>query len=212
MNEADAQKAWLAAVERVKDQTLAPTLWRALEMGHGIDFEDGFFIVGFPPSDAPMAGYLRSSEHKMVIEKSITEILGTPAQVRIIEGTTQADFEHFKKREIAAEQNRVAATQRKQVERAFEASWELVSEQCSRKYANTALRQLPQVRGQFIFESVQIIADSMDRIHPDGKINEYGHRAIARVIEKVATLGDVPGATVAMELVRVMSAKKQRQG
>lgn len=210
MNEAEARRVWLDAVEKVKDQTLAPTLWRALELGTGIDHENGVFVIGFPPSDSPMAGYLRSSEHKIVIEKVLTQMLGTPTQIKIIEGTTQADFETAKKREATAERTRSVVSERRQGERALETAWETIAEQCSRKYANTPMRQMPQVRGQFMFEAVKIISDAMDTIHPTGEINDTGHRSIARVIEKVATLADVPSAVIAAELIRFRWAKKQQ--
>ena len=211
MNEAEASKLWLEAVERVKDQTLAPTLWEALEMGHGIDHEGEIFVIGFTSSDAPMGGYLRSSEHKSVIEKVLSQLLGGPTQIKIIEGTNQADYEVFKQREQIAENTRRVASDRKRVERAAESAWEQVSEQCSRKYANTPLRQMPQVRAQFFFEAVQILSDAMDQIHPDGKIDEIGHRALGRVLEKVATLADVPSALVGMELIKARRAKKSQQ-
>lgn len=207
MDQAEARKLWLEAVERVKDQTLAPTLWRALEIGHGVTVEGDEFIVGFPPAEAPMGGYLTSSEHRTIIEKALTQLVGKPVRLKIIEGTTLADFDIHKKREALAEQSRLAAQQRKHIERAAETAWETVMEQCSRKYANTPFRQLPQIRAQYLFEAVQILSEAMDRIHPDGKIDEIGHRAMARAIEKVASLSDVPGAMVAIEL---MKARRNR--
>jgi len=208
MKEAEARKVWLEAVERVKDRTLAPTLWRALEMGVGVTAEGDFFVVGFPPSDTPMSGYLTSSDHRIIIEQVLTELLGNPTRLKVIEGTTLADYEAHKKREAVAEETRRVTQERKHVERAAERQWEAVAEQCSRKYANTPLRQLPQVRAQYLLEAVQIISEEMDRIHPDGKLDEIGHRALARVIERVATLADLPSAAVGLELVRVRRAKR----
>ena len=212
MKEAEARKIWLEAVERVKDRTLAPTLWRALEMGYGVTTENGQFIVGFPPSDSPMAGYLTSADHKNTIERVLTELIGSQMQLKIIEGTTIQDYEAFKKREAIAEKTRKEALERKHVERAADRAWETISEQCSRKYAQTPLRQLPQTRGQFLFEAIQIISDAMDRIHPDGKIDEPAHRALGRVIDKVGTLADVPSAIVAAELIKYRRAKKASGG
>jgi len=208
MNNAEARKVWLEAVERVKDVTLAPTLWRALEMGQGVMLEDEYFIVGFPPSDSPMSSYLTNSDHKVTIEKALSNIIGKPVQLKIIEGTTEADYAAHKHREMVAEKTRIAAQNRKYVERAAERKWDAIAEQCSRKYANTPLRQLPHIRAQYMFEAVQLISDAIDQIHPDGKLDEISHRAIGRVVDKVATLADVPGAVVGAELIRLRRAKK----
>lgn len=208
MTEAEARKLWLEAVERVKDQTLAPTLWRALEAGTGVAHEGGYFVIGFPPSDAPMSGYLKSSEHKIIIEKVLTQLLGEPTQIRTIEGTTQADYEAFKKREAVAERTRRMAGERRQAERTVEMAWDAVSEQCSRKYANTPMRQMAHIRGQYMFEAIHMVSEALDRIHPDGKLDEVGHRAMARVLERIATLTDVPGAVVGAEFVRLRMSRK----
>jgi|YelNatPaOPRAMG01_1025707.scaffolds.fasta_scaffold45542_2 hypothetical protein len=202
MNQAEARKIWEEAVEKVKDRTIAPTLWRALELGHGITAEDDFFIVGFLPSDSPMTGYLTSSEHRIIIEQALTELLGKPTRLKIVEGITPADYEAFKKREAAAEAARRAAYERKREERAVEKEWESTAEQCSRRYAGLPMRQFPQVRAAFIFDAVQIISETIDRLHPDGKLDEVAQRALARVIEKVATLADVPAAVIGTEVLR----------
>lgn len=202
VDQADAKKIWLDAVEKVKDLTIAPTLWRALELGHGIMVEDIFFIVGFLPSDGPMAGYLTSSEHKIIIERVLAELLGRQVSLKVIDGITPEDYEAFKKREAAAEAARRAAYERKHGERAVEKNWESTMEQCSRKYAGLPMRQFPQIRATFIFDAAQIISNTIDRLHPDGKLDETAQRALARAIEKVATLADVPAAVIGAEVIR----------
>lgn len=212
MNQAEARKMWLEAVERVKDRTLAPVLWRALETGAGVTAEGDFFVVGFPPSDAPMSGYLTSSDHRVTIERVLTELLGKPTRLKVIEGTSVADYEAAKKRDAAAEQARAAVQERKRIERAAEREWETIAEQCARSYANLPFRQLPQMRGQYLFDAVEIISEAMDRIHPGGNMDEVSHRALARVVEKVATLVDVPAAVIALELVRYRREKARARG
>ncbi|MEN6370864.1 MAG: hypothetical protein ABFD64_02525 [Armatimonadota bacterium] len=208
MDHAEAKRVWLEAVERVKDVTLAPTLWRALELGHGVTLDGECFIIGFPPSDSPMSSYLTNSDHRITIERSLSHIIGQTVRFKVIEGITEADYEAFKKREQIAAETRKAAQDRKYVERAAERQWDAIAEQCSRKYARTQLRQLPHVRAQYLFEAVQIISEAIDAIHPDGKIDEVSHRALGRVIDKVATLADVPGAIVGAELIKVRRIKK----
>ncbi|MBI2844802.1 MAG: hypothetical protein HYX78_15520 [Armatimonadetes bacterium] len=207
MNHYEAQRIWLEAVERVKDRTLAPTLWRALEAGSGVIDDGDTFVIGFPPSDSPMRGYLMSSEHRTTIEKALTELVGRPMTIAVIEGTTEGDYAAHVKREEVAEATRRASMERKHVERMAERKWEAVMEQCSRRFAKLHLRQLPQVRAQFIFETVRIISDAMDQIHSGDEMDEIGMRAMARTIEKVATITDTPSSVIAMELVKYRSQK-----
>lgn len=202
MNQAEARQLWLEAIEKIKDRTMKPMLWRAIEAGVGIALDDEFFIVGFPPSEGPMGGYLTSADHKQIIEQVISDLVGKPTRIKVIEGTTMADLEAARERDRVAEITRKSIAERKHVERKAEREWETVAEQCSRKYANTPLRQLPQTRGQYMLEAVKIVSEAMDEIHPDGNIDDVGQRAMGRVIDKVATLADVPGASVALELIK----------
>ncbi len=211
MNEAEAKRLWLEAVERVKDVTLAPTLWQALEVGHGIDREGNTFIIGFSSTDGPEGSYLRSSEHRPIIEKVISTLFGEPMEIRIIEGTSQAEFVLYKQREVIAEQTRRKAQDRKRVERAAEAAWEQIAEQCSRAYAKTPMRQMPQIRATFFATALEMVSDAMDRIHPDGQIDEIGNRALARVLEKLATITDMPSVIVGIELWRYRENRPKKQ-
>ena len=84
------------AAEKVKDRVIAPTLYRALELPTGITVDGDEFILGFSNADLPMAGHLRSAQYKAIIDQCVSEVLKKKVRVRIIEGTTLEDYEHYK--------------------------------------------------------------------------------------------------------------------
>ena len=75
MQAKQAHQVWLQAAEKVKDQIVAPTLYRALELGVGITVDGDYFVLGFSSADMPMASHLRSSQNMATIEKCISEVL-----------------------------------------------------------------------------------------------------------------------------------------
>ena len=196
------QQVWLQVVDMVKHRTVHPNFWRALEMSAAVTTEDDLFVVGFPAAHYPMSGLLLSSEHQNAIEKAIAEATGQSFRLKVIEGTTLGDWTLTKRREAASEAARRAADEKRRIEAAADRTWDGVAEQVSRRYAGTPLRQLPQVRARYLQEAIKIISDGMDHLYNPESADELSERALARVIEKVATLMEMPGPMVAMELLR----------
>jgi hypothetical protein len=203
MPDKNAQAMWAEVVERVKDRTISPSLWRALERATGVTIEDNWLVVGFASADIPQRGHLASGEHRNTIDKVIIEVARRPLTLRLIEGTTLADWENAKKREAVANANREAAQRKKLEEVSAGRSWEVVLEQVSRQYARIPMRQLPQVRAKYVTDAVKIMSDFVDNMFPDGaKMDELAERSLARLIEKVATLVEVPATEVAIFYLR----------
>jgi len=196
----NVQQVWLQVVDIVKRRTVQPSLWRALEVSCGVTTEDDLFIVGFPPAQFPQGSLLQSSDNQNTIEKTLAEVTGQRFRLRVIDGTGLSDWSMTKRREEAADAQRRAAEEKRRVEFAAEHTWDGVSEKVSRKYAATALRQLPQVRARYLREAIAIVSESMDALYDAESPDELSERALARVIEKVATLAEVPGPIVALEL------------
>jgi len=203
MPDMNAQEIWAEVVERVKDRTISPSLWNALEQARGVTVEDGLLVVGFSSADMPLRGHLASGEHKNTIDKAISEVARRPLSIRLIEGTSLADWENAKSREAAAEATREAALRRKQQEVRAGKSWEVVMEQVSRQYAKLPMRQLPQVRARYLQDAIVMVSEAIDTMFPQGEVmDELAERSLARVIEKVAALVEIPASEVALYLLR----------
>lgn len=202
------QQVWLQVVDIAKHRTVHPSFWRALEASSAVTTEDDYFVVGFPSPQYPMSSLLLSSENLNVIEKAIAEVTGQKMRLRVIEGTGLADWNMAKRREAAAEAARRAAEEKRKVELAAERTWDGVAEQVSRLYAGTPLRQFPQVRARYMQQAAAIISEGMDHLYNADSPDELSERALSRVIEKAATLADVPGPVMALEVIRY----RQSQG
>jgi hypothetical protein len=203
MPDKNAQAIWAEVVEKVKDRTISPSLWRALEHAVGVTIEDNWFVLGFASADIPLRGHLASGEHRNTIDKVINEVARRPLNLRLIEGTTIADWENAKRREAAANATKEAIQRKRLEEVSAGKSWEEVLEQVSRRYARIPMRQLPQVRARYLQEAVVMMSEAIDRVSPEGEqMDDLAERSLARVIEKIATLVEIPPAEVAIHLLR----------
>ncbi|MGI6295551.1 MAG: hypothetical protein ACOX3G_05635 [Armatimonadota bacterium] len=198
-----AHQIWQIAAEKVKDRVIAPTLYRALELPVGIAVEGNEFILGFANQDLPMAGHLRSAQHRAIIDQCVSEVLKRKVRVRIIEGTTIEDYEHYKQQEKARETTHVTLNAQREKERQVIAAWDQVGEQITRLYAKLNLRQLAQQRADFMWEVFRLINEAIDKMGYDENADEISKRALARVFERFATVVDIPSTMLAFEFFKL---------
>lgn len=209
--EMNLRSVWNKVVERVKMKVIHPTFWKTVEVAIPIAAEDGVFVVGFGPMDFHMAGHMMVSEHKNAIEQALKEFTGGAYTLRVIEGSKLDDWLVVKEKDERSKALKAATYEKEKTDTAITKAWESLLETAGRRYAALHLRQLPQFRAGYIVDMLNRMSESMDQLMPDEKeADELSHRALARVIERVATLAEVPPATIALELLRFRSAKKAR--
>lgn len=208
MRPSPAQQIWHEASEKVKDRVIAPTLYRSLEAGIGITVEEDVFVVGYSSTDMPLAGHLRDSRYQALIEQCLSEILSRSIRLKIVEGSSLADYEDYKRLQALADSVRLNMTQRKSEERAIEHAWEEIAEKIVRGYARTELRQFAQTKGRYIKKAFEIINDACNEMGYTDDATEAQKRAMARVWEKFATAIGVPSAILAYEFFKLKDEGK----
>ncbi len=208
LNQNQAHQIWLQTVEMVKDRVIAPTLYQALEQGVGITLEGDEFILGFRSADLPLSSHLRSSQYKAIIEKCLSALLRKQVRLKIIEGTTIADYENYKRMLAAREATTSSINQRREMERRIEQAWEEVGEKITRTYARLHLRQLAQNKARFIKTAFEMINEAVNNMGYDENSDEIHHRSLARVFEKFATVTEVPSTMLAYEFFKLREEGK----
>ena len=210
MEQEEAHQVWLRVAERVKDKVIAPTLYRALELGVGLTMEGDYFVLGFSNADLPMAGHIRSSQNLPVIEQCLSEVVGRRVRLRVVEGTTIQAYEDYKKMQAAAEASRSVLIDRQEQERRVEQVWDEVAEKITRGYAKLHLRQLPQTKGHYITQAFEIINQAVNQLNYSEESDEINKRSLARVFERLAVVVEVPSSMLAYEFFRLRREGKLR--
>ena len=210
LNQQQVNKMWAEAAERVKDRVIAPTLYRALELGVGIAVDGEQFVIGFSSADMPMASHLRSAQHRAIIDQCLSGVVGKKVRLLIIDGTRPRDYENYKAQLAAREAVASTVSVRRDEERRVQLAWEEVGEQITRSYARLNLRQLPQTRGKFLMDAFEIINEAVNRLGYSDDSDELHKRALARVFEKFATAVDIPSALLAYEFAKLRQEGKLR--
>lgn len=198
----DITQSWNQAVEIVKDRVIHPTLWRSLEIAVPVATDEDQFVVGFAPGTMHLSGHLTSSDHRNAIESALQSVTGHKFRLLVIDGATADDYKHFKDRQRAMDEMRQRQRQRVAKEYATTQTWDSVLEKLGRTFARLQFRQLPQVRGKYLEEAIQMISSAMDELYDEERADEATQRALARVLDRAANLTEVPASIIALELWR----------
>ncbi|RYG33010.1 hypothetical protein EON81_19265 [bacterium] len=195
----DAAAVWTQALPKVMDNVTGRGVWAALNAARPIALEEGVLVLGLPLKDGELAGHLRLPNHSRVIEHISGQIAGQQLRVRIIDGTTPEDYEIFKRREAERRRLQEAGMERLRKEKLAKTSWDSVFEDLSRRYASLSNKSLPQTRGRFFDEAVELVAEARRN---QETFDETGERSFARCLERVSQYTDVPSPIVAVEVLR----------
>lgn len=208
MDQKQVHQCWLQASEKVKDRLVSPTLYRALEAGVGITIDGDEFVVGFSSAESPLAGHLRSSKNQAIIEQCVSEVLRTPLRIKIVEGTTLAEYESQKQLHARRIVSQTTLSERRERDRAIMLEWEAVAEKITRGYAKLPMRQMAQSRGMFVKWAFEVINDAVNKFNYSDTSDEIHIRALNRVFEKFSTVVEVPSTMLAYEFFRLREEKK----
>jgi len=195
---ADLAALWGEALPDIKKNVTGVGVWTALNVCRPITLEEGTLVMGLPSGENELAGHLRLAQTRRAIEESLSKSLNEKVTLRVIDGTTEQDWEMEKKRDAEKRRLQDIALARQRAEVAAGVSWEGIYEQISRKFAATPNRSLPQNRAKFFLEAVDIIAEALLEAPIT---DEMAERNYARCLERVAQYTELPSVMVALKVL-----------
>lgn len=208
----DPWDLWTDVVNTVKKRFMQPTFWQALETVLPITIEGTQLIVGLPAAAGHYAGYLTGSENKNRLERIVNELSGLPLTLRIIEGTDESDWEDLKKREQAAVNAQQAMRSRLEAPQPGSrvATWESLMERLYAMFSRAQGHNLPQGRVQYLMQVIPILSEQSQKLMEASRHDvDRNERALARIMDKIGGLVEVPAAVIALELYRYEQSQKQ---
>lgn len=192
---------WNSCVDRLKDRINNRGFWEAVEQTKAIAVENGTLIIGMETENLNRASLIQQNANMRIVQEEIETAFGSPLTVRIIEGTTPADWESAKRREAQAalaRQQEAAAS----VQRVTPGAWEGVGEAIGQLYTSQMHRSLPQGKARFANEALYALLEAMGPLYSEAP-SEQDERHLARVIERIARDSEIPAPVLAFELERL---------
>lgn len=196
---ADAATLWTTALPTILDAITGRGVWAALNAARPIAFEEGVLIIGLPHEDSQLSAHLRLSQNHRIIEHLVSKTAKATTKVRIIDGTTQQDWDIAKRRDIERRRLQDQEMTKMRTEMAARTSWDSVNDQLSKRWAAVGNKSLPQNRARFFEEAISIVAEARTEMQASDDMSE---RNFARCIERVAQYVEMPGTLIAMHVLQ----------
>ncbi|HLK56877.1 MAG TPA: hypothetical protein VKU00_09945 [Chthonomonadaceae bacterium] len=199
---------WANCVDRLKDRVNNRSFWEAIEKTQAILIENGVLVIGLAPEDYNRASHIQQTATMHTVTSVVQEQLRQPLQVRLIEGTTLADWEALMEREARVTAMRQAAVIPRPVSTdGASDTWEALYDQMARLYAQTPFRSLPQGKARYANEALYLLAEAMDWLYAETP-DDHMERSLARVLERIANASEIPASALAFELERLRAWRR----
>ena len=195
----DVEQVWKQALPVVINQVSGRGVWAALNAARPILFEDNVLVLGLQVHDTELAGHLRIPSTKRLLDVTLTKLMGAPTTVRVIDGTTLADYDVVKRRDAERRRLQEAELTKMRSELTSKASWDGVYDQLARRFAAVTQKSLPQNRARFFEEAVALIAEARQS---QAEWDDLGERNFARCLERLAQYSEIPSTLVAIEVLK----------
>lgn len=192
-------EVWKSTVPVVLNNVTGRGVWTAINAAVPILVEDGVLVLGIPSNDTELAGHLRLPNTSRNIEVAFGKLYGSAVKVRIIGGTTQADYDIVKRRDAERRRMQEAEMAKSRQELQAKSTWEGVYEQLSRRFSAMTNRSLPQNKARFYAEALELVAEARKERQESDDMSE---RNFARCLERISQYSEVPSTLVAEEVLK----------
>jgi len=192
-------EVWNNALPTIRNGLTGTGIWTALNLAKPITLENGFLIIGLPHSEMEFSGHLKLPATRHMIEVTVSDILGSSVNLRVIDGTEYSDWELEKRRDVERRRLNEQLMAKERAELTARASWEHTYEQLGRKYAAIPNKSLPQNRARFYEEALAMLAEAR---RAQSTWDDLAERNFARCLERLAQYAEVPSTIVAVQVLQ----------
>lgn len=203
------QKIWQEATEVVliRSDRFGP-LNQAMQATVPVTLDGDLLVLTIPGPERHLAGHLETASHRNAILNALELVCGRRIDYRMIDGNTVDDWEALKRAEARARETAAPATGAGQAGAAGaarpaavgETPWDEVIQRMHRTYQHLPRRQYPQTKARFLRDALGWIARVDEDQRFDAQNEEAHERALARTLERLAAILDLPAVVVAIQL------------
>jgi DnaJ-domain-containing protein 1 len=204
------EKIWREATDVVliRSDRFGP-LNQAMQAAVPIVLDSTMLVLTVPGSERHLSGHLETAANRNSILNALELVYGQRLDYRVIDGTTPQEWQALKQAEAktrhgaatAAHPQGTTSTARPA---AGEGPWDDLIRRMHAQYQQLPRRQYPQSRGRYLREALGWIARTDDELRYGAEGDEeLQERALARAIERLAAILELPPVLVAVELDRL---------
>ena len=196
----DCQVVWNLVAPIAERVALAPAFFRALERAVPIALDGSVLVIGLDSTvDGALQGALNSSDNLNILHKAFRDVTGlADGIVRVIEGTTAADWANAQARD-AASREMAARQQARARPSASSAGWDQAIDAVSALWQQCESRTSPVAKARFVLAAIDHIVEI---VGTEGLTTEADTRSLQRAVERIASCAQIDAVYVAGEVLK----------
>ncbi|MBN1458259.1 MAG: J domain-containing protein [Armatimonadetes bacterium] len=211
------EKIWREATEVVllRSDRFGP-LNQAMQAAIPITLDEDILVLSMPGSERHLSGHMDTAANRNSIVNALELVTGSRVDFRLIDGSSVEDWQRLKEVEKKAREGvRARNTTRasagsapaRPTVRIGEGPWDEVIQRIHRQYQQVPKRQFPQAKARYLREALSWIAATDEELRYQDDFDEDNHeRALARALERLASVLDLPAIFVALQLENMKRA------
>ncbi|HEY3398638.1 MAG TPA: hypothetical protein VGM19_13365 [Armatimonadota bacterium] len=206
----DLQQLWQEVNQLLREGQVNRALWDAADVAVPIALVDDTLILGMEPRDFRHASYLQTDINRAKVRQILHARTGSNLNLRVIEGTTLADWERTQSREQEAEQRASGALREVVSYRGAQSVWEGASQELTQLFTNTKNRAYATSKARLMVKAFPILQQAEQAALAAESAQQEAHqRQLNRLIDRVATYVDMPPTALALEYLRYLASQKR---
>lgn len=206
-----AKELWEKAKPLVRQRMrFTPDAWRSVEAAVPVAVDGTTFVLGLATENERLRAHLETTTMLALIREILRELTGIAMDVVIITGTTEEDWQHYKRRQSQLRQliGRGEGGARKPQE----SDWAALVHQMDHAYAHLLHRQYDFVKAKFLLDWADKIAEFATNYlaqHPDK--SEEVTRELERICQRLAGTFNTSAVVIGLEIERALRARRARE-
>jgi len=204
------EKVWREAGEVVlmRSDRFGP-LNQAMQATVPIVLDDDTLVLTMAGSERHLAGHMETAANRNSILNALELVAGRRLDFRVIDGTTQEEWEQLKRVQEQARSRRTGPASPETAPggaaspstKSSDSAWDELIQRMHRTYQQLPKRQHPQAKSRYIREVLGWIAGADEELRLREGVDEDVHeRMLARAIERLSAIVDLPAVVLALEL------------
>jgi curved DNA-binding protein CbpA len=206
------EKIWRETAEVVllRSDRFGP-LHQAMQAAVPVTIDESLLVLTMPGAERHLAGHMETAANRNSIVNALELVSGGRLDFRLIDGTSEEEWEALKRGEQIARQTAAkgakAAPTGAAPAAAGEGPWDELVQRIHRQYQQLPKKQYPQSKARFLREAlIWIAAVDEDQRFQQNADEELLERALARALERLAAVLDMSAVFVALQLENMRRA------
>jgi len=203
----DINAAWKRVQQALREGDINRSLWDAAEIAKPLTIEDDLVVLGFSPGQMRQASYLTADANRPQVNRALEAVFGRRMHLETVEGTDDGAWEREKQRRETTARKSKATLEARQLKGA-RIIWAELSEEISKLFGAARERRFPINRARTLIRALNMTLEAEDRARAEEPEADEAHfQALNRIIDRIATFGELPALIVAVEYLRLRGAR-----